>query len=113
MKQYLIDVNLPYKFSLWHDEDFSHVRSLDDTMSDGAIWDYAKKKNFIIVTKDTDFSERILLNEPPPRVVHIKFGNMRFKEFHEKMNAVWPKVDELIQKYKLVSVYVDRIECID
>lgn len=52
MKKYLIDVNLPYLFSLWNDEAFIHQFDIDDKWSDEQIWNYAKENNLTIVTKD-------------------------------------------------------------
>jgi hypothetical protein len=34
MARFLIDVNLPYYFSLWRTQDFLYVRDLDDTWTD-------------------------------------------------------------------------------
>ena len=66
MAKYLIDVNLPYRFSTWQGEDFIHVKDIDDEWSDTQIWNHARKHNLAIVTKDADFSDRILLAGPPP-----------------------------------------------
>ena len=76
MKKFLIDVNLPYYFSLWKGTDYIHQRDIDAKMKDSEIWQYAKDNNLTIITKDSDFSERIILNSPPPKVIHIKFGNL-------------------------------------
>lgn len=113
MNKYLIDVNLPYRYRLWHKKNSLHVRDLDDTLPDSEIWQYAIDNDYIIVTKDTDFSDRILLMAPPPRVVHIKFGNMKLKDFYDKMNSVWWQIDELTCSYKLIRVFSDRIECVE
>ena len=43
MIKILIDVNLPYKFSLWDCEQFQHVKEIDDEWSDSQIWKYAKE----------------------------------------------------------------------
>ena len=112
MNKYLIDVNLPYRFRLWHQQNCLHVKDLNDTMSDSQIWQYAKENDYIIVTKDTDFSDRILLLSPPPRVVHIKLGNMKLRSFHSMLSSVWWQVDELVNSYKLIRVFPDRIEYI-
>ena len=42
---------------------------------DQAIWTHAKAKDFIIVSKDSDFVLRSLLEGPPPRVIHVDLGN--------------------------------------
>ena len=45
MPKYLIDVNLPYRFSLWNSEDFIHQTNIDDEWTDEQIWEYAKENN--------------------------------------------------------------------
>lgn len=113
MKKYLIDVNLPRYFSLWSGDEYEHVVNIDDELTDSQIWLYAKEQCLTIVSKDADFSELALLNEAPPRVIHIKFGNMKMKEFHQTLSKIWLDVCSLSEVYKLVRVYQDRIEGID
>ena len=91
MAHYIIDVNLPYRFSLWASSDHIHLT---------------------IVTKDTDFSDRLLLTEPPPRVIHIKLGNLTIRQLHTALHRVWEEVLTLSGQYKLVRIYDDRVECI-
>ena len=66
MPKYLIDANLPYYFSLWNTEEYQHVIDIDAEMKDSDIWEYAKKNDLTIITKDADFSSLVLLNDPPP-----------------------------------------------
>ena len=110
MIKYIIDANLPYYFSLWKDETYVHVIDINPEMKDSEIWAYAKEKHLIIVTKDADFSELVLLNNPPPRVIHIKFGNMKMKEFHNTIDSIWDDIMTMSQEYKLVRVYTNKIE---
>jgi predicted nuclease of predicted toxin-antitoxin system len=72
MPKFLIDVNLPAKFSLWHNEDFIFVKDIDPFLQDSHIWEFAKENNLIIVTKDRDFYDRVLLSSPPPKVIHVR-----------------------------------------
>ena len=76
MAKYLIDANLPYHFSLWAGDEYIHINELNDAWTDSEIWQYAQEHNLTIVTKDVDFSDRIMLSQPP-RIIHIKFGNMK------------------------------------
>lgn len=110
MASFLVDVNLPYYFSIWNNEDYIHQFDIDDTWTDNQIWAYAEEKNLVIITKDTDFYNKILISEPPPKVIHLRIGNMRLKELYDFLNKVWPDVLILIETCKLVSVYPDRIE---
>jgi len=110
MAKFLIDANLPYYLSIWHNEDYIHLNDLDDTWKDSEVWNYALKNGLTIVTKDSDFSNRILLKEPPPRIIHIRFGNMRVKEFRDKIISIWKDVCQMSETHKLVNVFNDRIE---
>jgi predicted nuclease of predicted toxin-antitoxin system len=47
------------------------LRSADDT----AIWNYAKREGFTIVSKDSDFYDRSILLGFPPKVIWLKLGN--------------------------------------
>ena len=111
--KFLIDVNLPYRFALWHSEEFIHQFDLGDEWTDEQIWELAKANDLTIITKDKDFSSKICLRLPPPKVIHIRAGNLRLNEFYKLINTVWPKIIELNKEYKLVNVYKDRIEGIN
>jgi len=110
MEKYIVDANLPYYFGLWNSEEYVHVIDIDPRMKDSEIWEYAKKNHLTIITKDADFSDLALLNEPPPRVIHIKLGNMTLKAFHKAIDTTWSEVLEISWNYKLVRVYSDEIE---
>jgi predicted nuclease of predicted toxin-antitoxin system len=43
--------------------------------SDQQIWEYAKENEYLIVTKDADFSELVVLKGFPPKVLWIRLGN--------------------------------------
>ena len=110
MKKYLIDVNLPRYFSLWASDEYQHVVDINDELTDSEIWHYAKQHQLTIVSKDADFSDLVLLNNPPPKVIHIKVGNLKMRDFHQALSKVWTEVCLLSEDYKLVPVYLDRIE---
>ena len=64
----------------------------------------------VIVSKDADFSDRIITNSPSPRVVHLRFGNLRRNEFHALLARIWPQIETLLKSHKLVNVYAGRLE---
>jgi predicted nuclease of predicted toxin-antitoxin system len=113
MSKFLIDVNLPYYFSLWNSEDFIHQSKLNSFAKDENIWNYAKENNLTIITKDADFSNRMLLNIPPPKIIHIKVGNMKIKDFFNFISNHWDEILNENKNNKLVSVFYDRIESIN
>lgn len=112
MPKYLIDANLPYYFSLWNSPDFIHQKDINDKASDEDIWDYAKQNGLIIISKDKDFSLMQIINGIPPKVIHIKFGNVKMKMFFEILSACWKDVEILIEKNNLVNIYKNKIEAI-
>ena len=113
MPRFLIDLNLPRYFSIWHGPDFVHQSELGDQWTDTQIWNYAREHGLTIVTKDADFSERVLLQERPPSVIHIRFGNLRMSEFHRRLTAVWETVARLSTTHSLVQVFADRVEAVE
>jgi predicted nuclease of predicted toxin-antitoxin system len=46
----------------------------------------------------------------PPKVVHLRFGNMRKREFHSFLTRVWPEIETLVIDHKLINIYLDQIE---
>lgn len=78
LKGYLLDENLPTRLRFTIDLPVLHSRDLDKSLNDETLWDYAKQEQLAIISKDTDFLHRMLMSEPPPKVVHLRFGNMRF-----------------------------------
>ena len=59
MPRYLVDVNLPRYFSQWNSADYVHQLEIDPSRPDALIWDHAKENGLTIITKDSDFSNRI------------------------------------------------------
>ncbi len=56
--------------------DSAHVYLLGlQEADDITIWDYAKKYNYTIVSKDSDFHELCLLNGIPPKIIWLRCGN--------------------------------------
>ncbi len=43
--------------------------------SDDAVWEHAKRAEFVLVTKDEDFQRLSVLRGPPPKVIWIRLGN--------------------------------------
>ncbi|HAO80797.1 MAG TPA: hypothetical protein DCQ92_17865, partial [Verrucomicrobia subdivision 3 bacterium] len=78
--------------------------------SDSQIWEFARSHDLVIVSKDADFSDRIITQSPPPRVVHLRFGNLGRNDFHALLARIWPQIETLLKSHKLVNVFADRIE---
>jgi predicted nuclease of predicted toxin-antitoxin system len=109
MKGFLLDQNLPSRFTFSPGLPVTPVLTVGANPSDSAIWEFARQNELAIVSKDADFSDRIITRQPPPWVVHLRFGNLRKKEFHGLLARVWPQVEGLLKSHKLVNVYTDRL----
>jgi predicted nuclease of predicted toxin-antitoxin system len=81
---------------------YIHQLDIQPDATDSSIWDFAKMNGLVIVTKDADFSERMMISVPPPKVVHIKVGNMKFDVFYEYLNNIWPEIESLLVENKLL-----------
>jgi len=110
MARYLIDANLPRWFSQWNSPNYVHQLELDPARHDALIWEYAKENDLTIITKDSDFSSRILMSTPSPKVIHVRLGNMDMRSFHEAIARCWQEVLAMNATHKLVIVHADRIE---
>lgn len=113
MPRFLIDVNLPYRFSRWNDEKYVHQTDIDDEWTDSQIWNYAQEHDLTIISKDADFSNRVIFHNPPPKVIHVRLGNLKMREFFIAVDSVWNDVVELNRYHKLVTIFPDRIEAIE
>ncbi|MGH7980127.1 MAG: DUF5615 family PIN-like protein [Limisphaerales bacterium] len=110
MKGFLFDENLPTRLQFSPKLPIFAFSEVGKNPNDSEFWDYARKHGLVIVSKDADFSERIITQAPPPWVVHLRFGNLRRKDFHTLLARLWPKIETLLKSHKLVNVYSDRLE---
>jgi len=113
MKKYLVDANLPSKIKVWQRDEFEFVNQINEEWADSEVWNYVKENNLTIISKDSDFSHRIIVSPPPPKIIHIKIGNMKLKDFNSTIEKLWETVEKLSEKHKLVNVFIDRIEAVE
>lgn len=90
MKGFLFDENLPQRIRFTPSQPVVHVETLGASLEDAAVWEFARQGELVIVTKDADFSDRILLSQPPPWLVHLRIGNLRRADFHAFLARIWP-----------------------
>lgn len=110
MKGYLFDGNVPSRLRFSPKLPIVPLSNVGRNPSDSQIWDFAGKHHLAIVSKDTDFSGRMITSSPPPRVVHLRLGNLRRNEYHALLAQRWPQIESLLKTKKLVNVYIDRLE---
>lgn len=113
---YLLDENLSPKLRAGFDPAawVVHARDLGENPGDLELWTYATGHALVIVTKDADFTDRVLaLDAPPPWVVRLHCGNLRSRPMREFLEAQWPRIEVLLPRHRLIQVYLDRIEALN
>ncbi|MGA3265699.1 MAG: DUF5615 family PIN-like protein [Verrucomicrobiota bacterium] len=110
MKGFLFDESLPARLRFSPKLPIVLISKVGKNPSDSQVWEYARRHDLVIVSKDADFSDRIITHSPPPWVVHLRFGNLRKNDFHALLARVWPQIETLLKTHKLVNVYSDRLE---
>jgi len=111
--RFLIDVNLPKKFSFFNSEEFIHVVDINPRMKDRDIWEYALENDLIILTKDADFYHRALFEDAGPVVVYFKLGNKTLSELHDYFTSFWPLILSKLHKARFITAYSDKIKVIN
>ncbi len=75
----------------------THVRSVGlHEAEDSEVWQYALANELTIVTKDSDFHVRSILDGHPPKVIWITRGNCTtddiesiLRDFHQELTAFY------------------------
>jgi predicted nuclease of predicted toxin-antitoxin system len=54
----------------------THIKSVRlKEAEDSAVWDWAKRREFTIVSKDKDFHQRAIVFGHPPKFIWLRLGN--------------------------------------
>jgi predicted nuclease of predicted toxin-antitoxin system len=65
--------------------------------SDDDVWEFAKQRGLMIVSKDSDFHQRSLVYGAPPKVVWIRTGNCTTNELQQILRAAAAELDEFFR----------------
>lgn len=94
----LFDENLPPRLADVLQDQFpgsAHVDSCGlGSADDEAIWEYAKREGFTIISKDSDFQDRSVLHGGPPKVIWLRIPNSSTKEIAALLRAALPVIEE-------------------
>lgn len=64
---------------------------------DSVIWDYALANHTAVITKDQDFSERLLVSRSAPVIVWLRIGNTSTSALLAWLLPLWPEVMSRIE----------------
>ncbi|WP_139322715.1 DUF5615 family PIN-like protein [Deinococcus marmoris] len=105
-----MDENLPAPLRFVLSGRVLHARELGHACTDTLLWQIAKDQKLVILTKDTDFYDRILLSSPPPWVVQLLCGNLRKQALLALLTGAWPDIQSLLPTHKLIQVRLGSVE---
>lgn len=66
--------------------------------SDIEVWKFAKKLNYTILTKDSDFE--VIQNKYgfPPKIIILKCGNASTNKIMDILNRSWLRINDFLEK---------------
>jgi predicted nuclease of predicted toxin-antitoxin system len=108
----LIDENLPASLAKHLPVKTFHATELGDRPRDSELWEVAKKNDWAILTRDTDFFDRIMLDGPPPKVIWIRLGNIRKRDLESSLAKLWSAITGLLENADLVEVHPHALEAV-
>ena len=73
---------------------------------------FSKDRELVIITKDADFSQKLLRRGIPPKVIHIRLGNLKLAEFYSVLKQVWRQIEIQVPSASMINVYIDRLEIV-
>jgi predicted nuclease of predicted toxin-antitoxin system len=106
----LIDENLPASLAATLPVECSHATDLGSQPTDRQLWQHARERNWNILTRDTDFFDRLMLDGPPPKVIWVRLGNIRKKDLESLLLRLWPRISDLLLGADLVEIHRDALE---
>lgn len=107
--EFIIDENLPADVPLWNNERFIHVYEIDIS-TDTDIWNYALQRKLTIITKDADFYNRYLSIINCPKVIWIRTGNMRKRDFQTFIEECWKDAELMLQSSTFIIIDQEKME---
>jgi len=112
--KFIVDAQLPRTLSLWLvSKGFDSVHTLDlsngNTSLDKEILELSTKENRVVVSKDSDFLESLIIRSIPQKLLLVKTGNIRNSEllriFSENINTV----HRMLKRSRMVEIRTDEI----
>ncbi len=75
---------------------------------DSAVWEYAKQYGFAIVSKDSDFAERSVLEADSPKIIWIRLGNCSTGDVEAVLRSGRVAVRAFLEKHGEICLMLGR-----
>jgi predicted nuclease of predicted toxin-antitoxin system len=96
----LFDENLSFKLRAKMQDAFpgsKHVCDLGlEQANDIEIWEFSKRENFVIVTKDADFNDLSVMLGYPPHIVWLRTGNTRVSQVENILRSYQERIEKSV-----------------
>jgi predicted nuclease of predicted toxin-antitoxin system len=106
----LLDQNLSYRLLARLEISFpgsSQIHRLEmEHADDTTIWRFAREHGFSIVTKDSDFYERSLVQGFPPQVIWLKCGNLSTRQLEAILLRSVEAISSFLQERKAACLEI-------
>lgn len=107
----LLDANISWRIIKLVENDFSdclHAKDINviQPAKDLDIWEFAKQKNFTILTHDDDFEKLLLLKGAPPKVIILKTFNKNTKQIAELLISKREIIESFISNQDLMILEI-------
>ena len=108
----LLDENLSPRLvdllsDLYPGSDHVHYLNLGGA-NDSEVWDYAKLHGFAIVSKDSDFAERSVLESDPPKIIWVRLGNCSTEEVEKLLRSAHEMIRGFLEEDEETCLLVGR-----
>ena len=105
----IIDAQLSPYLAVWIEENFA-VKTLSASFlglhlaEDKAIFDYARKTEAIVMTKDEDFVQLLHRFGPPPKIIWVTCGNTSNERIKKLLQSKMQETLRLLETFDLVEI---------
>jgi predicted nuclease of predicted toxin-antitoxin system len=76
---------------------------------DESVWNFAREHGFVIVTKDSDFSELSILRGSPPKVIWLRIGNCTTSRAENALRRAFAEIGAFFAAEEDLLVLTPRI----
>lgn len=107
--KFLVDAQLPQRFCEWLQQaghDARHTIHLPggNRTTDQALVDIADREGRVVITKDSDFVQSLLITGRPQRLLLVSTGNMSNKELERLVRAALPDICQALEQSRFVEL---------
>lgn len=110
----LFDQNISHRILYHLTEDFKGSTTIKSeallNAKDKEIWDFAKDKDFSIVTQDSDFNDLNSLYGPPPKVIWIRTGNLKTEELANLLIKNFAEIEKFLKDQRYGCFEIVRFQ---